>query len=79
MAKTISDFTSSNYSIGITGKLNRIDENNLYGEDNVVFFTIYDKDNDEYYSDSLKVLGKSRIENKEEVIDYIFDKLLEII
>ena len=79
MAKAISKFTLSNYGIGITGKLNRVDENNPYGEDNVVFFTIYDKDNDKCYTDSIRVLGESRIVNKEEVISFIFDKLLEII
>ena len=79
MAKAISKFTDSDYGVGITGKLNRVDEQNPYGEDNVVFFTIYDKNNDKCYSDSLKVLGVNRIVNKEEVIEYIFDKLLDII
>ena len=30
MSKNISKFTNSDYGIGITGKLNRVDENNLY-------------------------------------------------
>lgn len=79
MAKKISDFTSSNYSVGITGKLNRFDENNPYGNDNEVFYTIYDKDNDKYYTDSLIVSGKSRKENKEIVIESIINDLLKII
>ena len=79
MAKAITLFANSDYGIGITGKLNRVDEQNPYGEDNVVFFTIYDKANDKCYSDSLKVLGRNRIVNKEEVIEYIFDKFLNVI
>ena len=79
MSKNISIFSDSNYGVGITGKLNRIDKNNLYGEDNVVFISIYDKDNDKYYDYDIKVLEKSRCENKELVINLIKEKLLEII
>ena len=46
MSRNISLFTNSNYGIGITGKLNRIDSNNPYGKDNVVFISIYDKDSE---------------------------------
>lgn len=79
MAKNIANFTNSNYGIGITGKLKRIDENNPYGEDDKVYFTIYDKDNDIYYTDSLLVTCKTRIENKKQVINKIVNKLKEII
>mgnify|MGYP003295481134 CR=1 FL=1 len=79
MSKNISIFSNSNYGVGITGKLNRVDKNNLYGEDNVVFISIYDKDNDKYYDYNIKVLEKSRCENKELVINLIKEKLLEII
>ena len=40
MSKCISDFTDSTYGIGVTGKLNRIDKNNLNGKDNQVFISI---------------------------------------
>ena len=79
MSKNISKFASSNYGIGITGKLNRVDENNLFGEDNIVFISIYDKDNDKFYNYDIKVDKKSRKENKEIVIDLIIEKLFEII
>ena len=49
MAYNISLYANSNYGIGITGKINRIDKNNLSGEDNKVFYCIYDKDNSIYY------------------------------
>ncbi len=68
MSKKISEFTNSDYGIGITGKLNRVDENNPYGEDNVVFISIYIKDKQESFTNQIKVGKKSREENKEEVL-----------
>lgn len=79
MSKKISQFTNSNYAIGITGKLNRVDVHNLSGDDNIVYFSIYNKDKDIVYSDFLKVTKASRKENKEEVIDKIIDNLYEIL
>lgn len=79
MSKNISLFSNSDYGIGITGKLNRADKNNLYGDDNIVFISIYDKNNDRCYCDSVKVIKNTRCENKEMVINFIKDKLLEII
>lgn len=79
MSKNISKFANSNYGVGITGKLNRVDINNLYGSDNIVFISIYDKDSDRFYNYDLEVNKGSRIENKELVIDLIIEKLLEIL
>ena len=79
MSKSISSFTNCNYGVGITGKLNRVDENNLFGEDNIVFISIYDKDNDKFYDYNIKVDNKTRKENKETIIEFIVKKLLEII
>lgn len=71
MSKAISDFTDSNYGIGITGKLNRIDENNLTGSDNLVFVSIYNKDNDNYYTMTIEVLDQPRNMNKKLIVDKI--------
>ena len=79
MAKNISKFTNSDYGVGITGQLKRVDENNPYGESDKVFFTIYDKENDITYTDSLIVTNEARNENKKQVINKIVDKLHEII
>ena len=79
MSKKISEFTNSNYGIGITGKLNRVDTNNPSGDDSTVYFSIYNKDNNTNYNGSLKVTKETRKENKEEVINLIVDKLYEII
>jgi len=79
MAKNISSFAGSNIGVGITGKLNRVDINNPYGEDNVVFISIYDKDNDKYYNYKVEATQGSRKENKELVINKIKEELINII
>lgn len=79
MSKKISKFTNSNYGIGITGKLNRADINNLAGDDNMVYFSIYNKDTNTNYNDSIRVSKSSREENKDEVITKIVNKFYEIL
>ena len=79
MSKNISAFANSNYGVGITGKLNRVDKHNLYGQDNIVYVSIYDKDNDKFYNGSIEVTKQSRKENKELVIELIINMLMSII
>ena len=79
MSKNISTFANSNYGVGITGKLNRVDKNNLYGQDNIVYISIYDKDNNKFYNGSIEVTKQSRKENKELVIELIINMLMSII
>lgn len=79
MSKNISKFSNSNYGIGITGKLNKVDKNNLFGQDNVVFISIYDKDNDRFYNFNKTVSASSREENKQIIIDLIVSKFKNII
>ena len=79
MSKNISIFSNSNYGIGITGKLNRVDKNNLYGLDNKVYISFYDRDNDKFYDYDMIVTKDTREENKQDIIDLIRDKLLKIL
>lgn len=79
MSKSIAKFTGSNYGVGVTGKLNREDKNNLFGEDNQVFISIYDRDNNRFYNYSMDVLIAKREENKEKIVDFIVEKLLGIL
>ena len=79
MSKKISDFTNSNYGIGITGKLNRVDKNNLVGNDNVVFISIYDRNNDKYYTKEIQVDKNSRSANKEMIVNMVTNMLLDIL
>ena len=79
MSKVISNYTNSNYGVGITGKLSRPDINNPYGEDNLVFISIYNKDNNKYYHKEIKVDKMTREENKNIVIEEIITMLINII
>ena len=79
MSKVISNYTNSNYGVGITGKLSRPDINNPYGEDNLVFISIYNKDNNKYYHKEIKVDKITREENKNIVIEEIITMLINII
>ena len=77
MALNISKFANSDFGVGITGKLNRADQNNNFGKDNQVFISIYYKDN--YYDMIINVDKKTRKQNKDVIIDKIIEKLGELL
>lgn len=79
MSKKISLYTNSDYGIGVTGKLNRIDKNNLYGDDNTIYISIYIKDKDEFNNFTLKATKSSRIDNKNLIVKELEEKLLSIL
>ena len=76
MSLNISKFTNSDIGIGITGKLNRADIHNNYGEDNVVYISVYLKENNKYSHCKVKVNKETRALNKEMVVKEVV-KLLE--
>lgn len=78
MSKTISNYANSDYGVGITGKLNRVDINNLYGKDNIVYISIYDRNNNKFYNTKIEVLKESRELNKQLVIDEVVNQMLKI-
>ena len=78
MAKKISDFASSDIGVGITGKINRVDENNLFGDDNKIYYAIYDKNSDKYYEYELIAINDTRLNNKKYIMENISKSLLEI-
>ena len=75
MARVISNFTSSDYGIGITGKLGEMDPNNLSGDNNRVFVCIYDRENDKYIDLDTYVNSSDRVDDKKEVLEFIISKL----
>ena len=79
MAKNISEFAQSDYGIGITGKINRKDENNLFGDDNKIFYSIYDKENDKFYDYTLMAIDDTRFNNKVMIKNEIAESLLTVL
>ncbi|MBP5684052.1 MAG: nicotinamide-nucleotide amidohydrolase family protein [Bacilli bacterium] len=77
MAKVISNYTNTHYGIGVTGKLNKPDPKNPYGDDNTVYISIYDKDNDKYYPKTIILKHENRIDNKNQIINEIKEILLK--
>ena len=78
MAKNISSFANSDIGVGITGKINRVDENNLFGDDNKIYYAIYDKNSDKYYEYELIAINDTRLNNKKYIMESISKNLLEI-
>ena len=78
MAKNISVFANSDIGVGITGKINRVDENNLFGDDNKIYYAIYDKNSDKYYEYELIAINDTRLNNKKYIMENISKSLLEI-
>ncbi len=75
MAKNISIFANSDIGVGITGKINNPDPQNLYGNDDTIFISIYEKDNDKYHKYEIKTINESRKKNKEYIIKFIGENL----
>ena len=78
MAKKISNFANSDIGVGITGKINRVDENNLFGDNNKIYYAIYDKNSDKYYEYELIAINDTRLNNKKYIMENISKSLLEI-
>lgn len=79
MSKCISEFTNSDYGIGVTGKLNRVDKFNPYGKDNIVYISIYSKKDNVYHNATVECTKSSRKDNKDLVIETIIYLLKNII
>lgn len=79
MSFNIARIADSNYGIGITGKINKTDKFNLFGDDDKIYYSIYDKDNDIYYDFLLKALDDTRFNNKVYIKNEIVKSLLNIL
>ena len=71
MSKKISDFTNSDYGVGITGKINKTDPNNLVGEDDLIYVCVYEKKLNKYYTIKLNAIDDTRLNNKNMIIEEI--------
>lgn len=79
MSKSISEFANSNYGVGITGKMDVIENEEKRKENNIIYISIYDKDTDTYYENTIIGDHLNRVENKTKVVLAIANKLNEII
>ncbi len=78
MAKKVSNISGSDYSVGITGQLGRLDPNNDSNEVDTVYISIYDKQNDKSFDYRIKVEGEKRLDKKKYIVDFVKEKLNDI-
>ena len=71
MSRNISLFAQSDYGVGITGKLLRSDKNNLFGEDDITYISIYRKKNNDYINSIVQATENTREKNKEKIVKEI--------
>ena len=50
-----------------------------YGDDDIVYLSIYNRDNDTYYDEKIKLSYDTRCENKEQIINISAKKMLTLI
>lgn len=79
MSRNISLFADSNYGVGITGQINRTDPANIVDKNNEIYISVYDKDNDRFYHETLIALNDTRENNKKYIIRNIINMLEDII
>ena len=80
MSKNISRFANADLGIGITGKINKEDVNNKFGDNNKIFISIYEAEKDKYFNFELKSNSNlDRAENKEIIIKEVTNKLTKVL
>ncbi len=79
MSKNISNFTNSNYGVGITGQINRTDPNNVVNENDKIYISVYDRDNDKFYNRTLVAIKGTREENKQIIVEKVKEMLLNVL
>lgn len=79
MSRVVQNYTSSDYAVGITGQMRRVDPNNITNEDNKVYVSIYDKEGDKYYNKIVIMNKKTRRDNKKVVIEAVIEMFNSIL
>ena len=80
MSKNISEFANSDYGVGVTGQINRQDQNNIVENTDKIYVSIYDKNVDKFYNyDLVANPNLNRAENKNIIIDLVTKNLISIL
>lgn len=80
MSKNITKFAGADIGIGITGKINREDVNNKFGNNNKIFISIFDSDKNNFTNFTLYANSAlDREENKNIILIKIIEKLKELL
>lgn len=78
MAYNVCKISKSDYSVGITGMLGKLDPNNISNEINKVYISIYSNENNKYFNYKIDAIGESRIKKKKLIVNFVKERLYEI-
>ncbi len=79
MSRHIAQFADADFGVGITGQLRRTDPANPVGQNDCVYFSIWNRATDTYTTDSLSVTKDTRAENKEIVLRAVAERLMRVL
>lgn len=80
MAKKACFFANSDWGVGITGQLGRQDPNNTGNKTNEVYYTIYQKEKNSYYSQKITLEEKDkRLEMKLQITEKVMNDFIKIL
>lgn len=79
MAYHIALYAEADFGIGVTGQLNCVDPNNRVGECATTYVSVYARNIDKYYNFSLNTSCKTRLANKNLVVNKTLEFLLNMI
>jgi competence/damage-inducible protein cinA C-terminal domain len=80
MSKNIAEFSNADYGIGITGKINREDQNNMFGDNSKIFISIFESGKNNF--SNFEIVADSNLDregNKKIVINKIIEKMKELL
>lgn len=79
MSQAISQFSNSDYGIGITGMLNVLDPANSVGDKNKIYISIYDRNQRKFYQSQIEVHEFVRLRNKNTILREIIRLFIDIL
>ena len=80
MSKNIANFANADIGIGVTGKINREDVNNKFGDNNKIFISIFEHKKNKFSNFEIEANSKlNREENKKVRVNKIIEELSKIL
>ncbi len=79
MSKNIAHYANSSLGVGITGQINRKDEQNPTKEQDKVYISIFDVEKNVFYQEILQTVSGTRQKNKELIGSKVKEMLMHIL
>lgn len=80
MSKNIANFANADIGVGITGKINREDVNNRFGNNNKIFISIFESKKNKFSNFEIEANSKlNREENKKVIVSKVIEELSQML